>query len=373
MHGDVEEPAIGDDLSGLVAVRAERSVSGAEGPSWYARSPEADQSSFAPPAPTSPWPTRKRFEPTGRMTRRPCVDRGGEVSLALLAVIVVPAVIAVIAIVQNVGAIRTFLANLPTHKIPLPPDWVARIPAVGERASATWAQVSAGGLPGLATKFEPYMKSVATWTAGEFESVGAFLAQFLLTVAITAIMYAGGEKTVAGLQAFLRRLAGQAGVSALDLAGGAIRGVAMGVVGTAIVQTVFGAVGLAIVGVPFIAVLTLIMLVLCVAQIGTAPVLVLATIWTFKTHGVGWGIFMAAWTVIDSMLNNVIRPMLIKKGADLPLLLIMAGVLGGLLTFGMIGLFAGPVLLAVSYTLLEAWVKGGWLGGKRQAVKSVES
>ena len=75
---------------------------------------------------------------------------------------------------------------------------------------------------------------------------------------------------------------------------------------------------------------------------------------------------MAVWTVIDSMLNNFIRPMLIKKGADLPLLLIMAGVLGGLLTFGMIGLFAGPVLLAVSYTLLEAWVKGGWAVNSKQ-------
>ena len=137
-------------------------------------------------------------------------------------------------------------------------------------------------------KFEPYMRSVAIWIAGELGSIGAFLVQFLLTIAITAIMYAAWEKAVAGLRAFSRRLAGQAGVNALVLAGGAIRGVAMGVIGTAIVQSVFGAVGLAIVGVPFIPALTVIMLVLSVAQIGPAPVMVLATIWTFKTQGTGW-------------------------------------------------------------------------------------
>jgi predicted PurR-regulated permease PerM len=132
--------------------------------------------------------------------------------------------------------------------------------------------------------------------------------------------------------------------------------VALGVVVTALVQTVLAGVGLAMAGVPFAAVLTAVILLLCIAQLGPVLVLAPAVIWLFWTDATGWGTALLIWTVIVGMLDNVLRPMLIRKGADLPLLLIFAGVIGGLIAFGIIGLFVGPVVLAVSYTLLKEWM-----------------
>jgi predicted PurR-regulated permease PerM len=99
-----------------------------------------------------------------------------------------------------------------------------------------------------------------------------------------------------------------------------------------------------------------VILLLCIAQIGPVIVLIGAIVWLFYNDHTGWGTALIVWTVIVGMLDNVLRPLLIKRGADLPLLLIFAGVIGGLLAFGIIGLFVGPVVLAVTYTLLKEWL-----------------
>jgi predicted PurR-regulated permease PerM len=155
---------------------------------------------------------------------------------------------------------------------------------------------------------------------------------------------------------FARRIADDRGSRTVVLATQAIRAVALGIVVTAIAQSVMAGAGLALAGVPYAALLTVVMFVLCVAQIGAIPVLVPAAIWLFWRGDTGWGVFLVVWTVIVSLMDNVLRPLLIRRGADLPLLLIMAGVIGGLLGFGAVGLFVGPVVLAVMYTLVSAWV-----------------
>jgi len=180
--------------------------------------------------------------------------------------------------------------------------------------------------------------------------------QFLLTIVIAAIMYANGERAAAGVRSFGRRLAGPRGEDSFRLAGQAIRGVALGVVVTAIAQSVAGGIGLAVAGVPFAAILTAVMFMLAIAQLGPVLVLAPAVIWVYWSGSTGWGTFLLIWTVAVGAMDNFLRPILIKRGADLPLLLIFAGVIGGLMAFGLIGIFVGPVVLAVGYTLLEAWV-----------------
>jgi predicted PurR-regulated permease PerM len=132
--------------------------------------------------------------------------------------------------------------------------------------------------------------------------------------------------------------------------------VALGVVVTAFVQSVLGGIGLAIAGVPFAAVLTAVMFMLALAQIGAVPVLLGGLAWLWWKGDTGWFVALLIWTIVVSSLDNILRPVLIKRGADLPLLLIFAGVIGGLFAFGLLGLFVGPVLLAVGYTLLDMWV-----------------
>jgi predicted PurR-regulated permease PerM len=101
------------------------------------------------------------------------------------------------------------------------------------------------------------------------------------------------------------------------------------------------------------------MLLLCIAQLGPALVLFPAVAWVYWSGETGWGTFLLDWTLVATTMDNVVRPALIKLGADLPLLLIFGGVIGGLLAFGLIGIFIGPVVLAVTYTLLDAWINEG--------------
>ncbi len=109
-------------------------------------------------------------------------------------------------------------------------------------------------------------------------------------------------------------------------------------------------------GVPAAALLTAVMFILCLAQIGPGLVLIPVVIWLYWAHGALWGTVLLVFTVVAATIDNFIRPVLIKKGADLSLVLIIAGVIGGLIAFGIIGLFIGPVVLAVTYTLLKVWV-----------------
>ena len=143
------------------------------------------------------------------------------------------------------------------------------------------------------------------------------------------------------------------------LAAKSVRGLALGVVVTAVAQSAAAGIGLAIAGVPAVLLLTALMFMLCLAQLGPSPVLVPAVIWLFWNDAVGWSIFLGIWTLLVTPVDNILRPMLIRKSVDLSIFIVLPGVIGGLMTLGIIGVFVGPVVLAVAYNLLEAWVQEG--------------
>ena len=279
-------------------------------------------------------------------------------TLALLSLLIVPFSLAIGTIVANADGIVGWGKLLATLKVPPPPPWVGTLPLVGGKAAQAWNQAAAAGIEGLATTSAPYVVGVTRWFVAQVGSFGVVFVEFLLTVVVAAILYAHGEGAAAGATRFARRLAGPRGEDAVHLAGQAIRGVALGVVVTALAQSALGGIGLAVAGVPVAAILTAVMFLLAIAQIGPAPVLVPSVVWLYWSGRAGWGTFLLVWTLVVGTMDNVIRPILIKRGADLPLLLVSAGVIGGLMAFGLIGIFVGPVVLAVAYTLLAAWVNG---------------
>ena len=277
-------------------------------------------------------------------------------TLLLLLVFAVPLVLMLVTIVDNSERIVGWAKAVTTmHLPPLPPEWLANLPFVGEKAAAAWEQAVAAGIEGLLQKLQPYAGHLTRWFVSEIGSIGFVMLQFLLTVAIAGVMYTNGEAAAEHARRFARRLGGERGEGAVTLAGDAIRGVALGVGVTALVQALLGGVGLALAGVPVAGLLTALMFMLCIAQVGALPVLVPATIWTFWNGDTAWGIVLVVWTTVVGTLDNFLRPLLIKRGVDLPVLLVFAGVIGGLIAFGVIGLFIGPVALAVAYTLLVDW------------------
>lgn len=277
-------------------------------------------------------------------------------TVCLLLVLILPLTLAVTTIIQNVDTMREWIRALAAEGLPSPPAWVGNLPLVGENVAAKWEQASAGGSEGLSAQLAPYMQKVLGWFVNKAGSVGLIVVQLLLTLVLTAILYAKGETAAHGVRLFFRRLIGDQGEQIVVLAGQAIRAVAMGIVVTALVQALMGGIGLWIAGIPGVVLLTAVMFFLAIVQVGVVPVLAVAVGWLFWKGVTFWAIFLLVWTVVVGSVDNVIRPILIKRGADLPMLLILSGVIGGLVAFGIIGLFAGPVVLAVTYTLLKAWV-----------------
>ena len=185
---------------------------------------------------------------------------------------------------------------------------------------------------------------------------GGLLGHFLLTVIISAILYAQGEAAAAGVRAFASRLAGERGDAAVILAGQSVQSVALGVVVTALVQTALVGLGFFVAGIPHPGLLTAIVFVLCIAQVGPILVLIPAIIWMYSHASGVWATVFLVYSIPMALLDNFLRPILISRGVDLPLILIIAGVIGGLIAFGVIGLFIGPVILAVTYSSLGVWI-----------------
>ena len=280
-------------------------------------------------------------------------------TIVLLLVLVVPLYFGIAAIVENTKRLVDWSQSLTTFTIPPLPSWVESLPLIGTKLAARWQKVMAARPEELSAHLAPYAQKLILWFVGQVGGVGLLFVQFLLTVIIAAILYSNGETAARGAERFARRLAGVQGEEAVHLAAMAIRGVALGVVVTAIVQTALVGIGLAIVDVPFVTILTAASFILAIAQIGPAIMLIPIVAWVYSTSGAGWGTGFLVWSLFCCTIDNLIRPLLIKRGADLPLLLVFSGVIGGLVAFGVIGLFIGPVALAVAYTLLAQWMSAG--------------
>lgn len=304
------------------------------------------------------WPVMRAVERRLGGRRGPAV---AVMTAAMVVIVVAPIAVGIVVVVEYapdvVGWSKALAASVTTG----PPAWVSDLPLVGKRLAAEWQKIASTPPEDLAARVRPYLVDVGRWIVGQAGSLGLLLVQLVLTVGMSALLYAQGEAVATGVRAFARRLAGESGDEVVVLSAQAIRAVALGIVVTALVQSGIGGIGLAVTGVPYAALLTAVMFLLAVAQVGAGPVLFGAVIWLYWKDETLWAVVMLGWSIVTVSLDNVLRPMLIKRGADLPLVLIFAGVLGGLFAFGIIGLFVGPVVLAVTYTLLVAWV--GQRGG----------
>jgi predicted PurR-regulated permease PerM len=279
-------------------------------------------------------------------------------SLTLLAVIL-PFAFAVSTLLDVAHRGPELLGDYFTRGLGPPPDWLNRIPAVGNQLVAKWQEIAAGGRDALIEASRPYLGAAAQWAVSVTGGIGMVALNILLTVAMVAILYAQGEIAARGALAFGYRLGGERGMDVIRLAAQAVRSVALGVVVTALVQSALAGLALWICGIPAPGVLAALVFVLGIAQLGPLPVMVPAIAWLYWTDQAVWGTVLLVLAIPIGALDNVLRPILIRRGVQLPMLLIIAGVIGGLIAFGVMGLFVGPVLLAATYTLTKSWVAEG--------------
>lgn len=236
-----------------------------------------------------------------------------------------------------------------------PPAWLARMP-YGATLTAQWQHVVTQSSADWAEFFKPYASRAALWVSQHIGTLGGLTLEFLLTLVLVVVFYIHGEPIALLVQRIGRRIGGARGSESVVLAVQAMRAIAAGVVLTALVEALLSGLGLWVVGAPAVAVLTSLMFMLCVMQIGPMPVLIPAVLWLWFQGEAGWSIALAVWAVTMAVGEGLLRPWLIQRGARLSFILVLGGVIGGLLAFGVAGIFIGPILLAVVKRLLERWV-----------------
>ncbi len=282
---------------------------------------------------------------------------GALLTVATLALIVGPAFALGDAAVSAIPELRAMAGDLGAAAQTHGPALLAQLPLVGERAAAAWSAMveDVGLLVDAAGKAAP---EVGGWLARQTLALGVTLLQLLLVSLATGVMYARGPAGAALVQRLAERVGGAEGLETLDVAVRAIRAVSAGVVGTAAVQAVLAWLGFALAGVPAPFALAIGVLVLGIVQIGPLPVWLPVVVWMFATSDDTLAnILLLIWSAgVVQTVDNVLRPLLISRGARLPLLLMLVGVLGGLISMGLIGVFLGPTILGVGYVLLRRWL-----------------
>jgi predicted PurR-regulated permease PerM len=259
---------------------------------------------------------------------------------------------------EEVEALSAAIERLLIEGLPGLGAWLASLPVVGGWIQG-WIGQSEFDLLGLAGLLRPYAGTITQQTVSVLLAVLSGLAELLLAILLAFFFYRDGPAMAGRLKAVMARLGGATGIRMLRLAADVTRGVVWGLVGTAVAQGVLTAIGLSLAGVPQPVLLAVVAGVISILPVGAPLVWVPASLWLLTQGQTGWGIFMALYGgLVISSVDNFIRPWAIARGANLPLLLTLLGALGGVFAFGFLGLFLGPVVLAVGYTLMLEFAGG---------------
>lgn len=276
-------------------------------------------------------------------------------TLILSALIVVPVAILVSRLSGNISEILAASQKLIHEGPPAPPEWVTSIPLLGGRIASYWTQVSMSSSYRVAeiAKWLPTMQKVVI---GSGRALGQGVFQIILSLLMVWLFYRDGEAAAERLAAVTSRIGGAEGSRLLTVAGTTMRAVVYGVLGTALLQGILAGAGYMMAGVPGAALMGFLTFVVAVIPGGPLLIAAPAVFWLYRRGSTAWAIFVVVWAVIVGNLDNVVRPFLISRGGgSTPLILVILGVLGGAIAFGLIGLFLGPTLLAVGYSLFEEW------------------
>lgn len=274
--------------------------------------------------------------------------------LAMVLAIVLPIGIVGLNLGDNVAELKTATQHWLSDGPPAAPAWLAKVPMVGKTATESWNNL-AEDTAKFAEKAKALIEPVGAWLLKAGLKLGVGLAQIVLSVLLTFFFLRNGVAMGETLRDGIRRIGGERGTELLENAGNTVRGVVYGILGTAVVQGLMAGFGLLIAGVPGAGLLALLTFFLSVVPLGPPLILIPAALWLFHQGASGWGVFMLIWAVVVSTVDNFVKPWLISQGSDMPVVLILFGVLGGAMAFGFIGVFIGPTLLSVCYRLVKEW------------------
>jgi len=274
--------------------------------------------------------------------------------LVIITALIIPSAMLAVSSVETIQGLTESMES-KSLVIPPPPETVADWPVIGDTVHQSW-KLASSNLEEALKQFAPQIKSTAGTLLGSVGGglVGIFMV--IISTGIAGVFLAKAEASSAIAESIITRVAGEKGMELTNLITATIRGVMQGVVGVAVIQSVLAAIGMVIVGVPAAGLWAVLTLVLAVSQL--PPILVLGPVaaYVFSITGTTTAVIFLVWVIFVTASDGFLKPMLMGRGVDIPMLVILLGALGGMMLSGIMGLFTGAVVLAVMYTLFMAWI-----------------
>ena len=277
------------------------------------------------------------------------------VTLILLAVMIVPIALLTDSMATGIETIADE-AKQGTLKIPPPPESVAGWPLIGESLHAVWLKASVN-IEAVLKQFAPQLKSMGSWLLSAAADAGFGLIQFALSILVAGLLLAKSGTSRRYTSAFATRLAGTKGIEFVEIAGKTVNGVTRGILGVAIIQGILAGLGFLAAGIPGAGLWAFVAMVLAIIQIGILPVTLPAIVYMFATAEPLTATLFLIWNIVISTADNVLKPLLMGKGAAVPIPIIFIGAIGGFMASGILGLFTGAIILSIGYTLYLAWIE----------------
>ncbi|WP_247312005.1 AI-2E family transporter [Bradyrhizobium sp. 141] len=272
-----------------------------------------------------------------------------------------------------VEGIRDFAGELAAGDlaIPSPPATIKTWPLIGTQLYDFWDQASTN-LRSVLQRIVPYLKPFAGTLLGVAGDAGVGTIKFLLSVAVAGVLFPYGPQLVTAGREFLSRIVPEQSEHFLDLAGATIRAVSQGVIGIAVIQALLAGIGFKLAGIPIAGLLAFLVLLLSVVQIGAAVIMLPVIIWIWTDKDLTTALLLTIFLGIVSILDNILKPLVMGRGLTTPTLVILIGVIGGTLGHGIVGLFIGPIILSVAWELTVAWIRTDRAVPRPQASSTVD-
>lgn len=275
-------------------------------------------------------------------------------TLVAVAILVIPAYLLVRSSFEGV---QSFASDLRENKIDLPPapDKLVDVPLIGEKCSNLW-NLASTDLEKAIVSSAPLAKTLSAKISGAIGGLVGTVLQFVISFVIAAFFMINPQKGFAASTKIATSLAGDRGEEFTKLTTATIRGVMNGVVGVAVIQAVLGTLGMVVLGVPLAALWGLLILIFAIAQLPPIIILGPVAIYAFGQYSTTAAVIFLIWALLVSGCDGILKPILMARGLDTPMLVVLLGAIGGMMLAGIIGLFVGAVVLSITYTLFMAWV-----------------
>ncbi len=272
-------------------------------------------------------------------------------TIILLLVLFIPFLFIGLTLTDSISSGLKWLETNKDTTLLAPPAWVERIPFAGRKISEFWSDMVENAEPVL-NRLKPWFEQAGLWLLKHSLGFAQGVFNLAMSVLIAFFLYRDGEGVIANLREAFQRISGDHAKRLFDIVKTTVQSVVYGAIGTALAQGIVAGIGFAIAGVPSPMLLAILTFFLSFIPVGPPLIWVTASVWLFSEERIGWGVFMILYGVLCiSSIDNFIKPYIISRGSKLSFIVTLIGVLGGVMTFGFIGVFLGPTLLAVGYSL----------------------